>query len=637
MAVNSASTGNFIGVGGSRANVISGNTGNGVSLTGFDTDQNFVENNLIGIDAAGLASLGNGQDGVLVSGQASSNLIGYAAAGDNNVISGNKTWGVYISDAGTNYNTVANNFIGTNVTGTSAVPNANNGVDIVFGAQYNIVGGTTAAARNLISGNLNEGVLIGFAGTANNVVEGNFIGTDATGKKFLANQQQLDGVYVGLGAGSNTIGGQNPVGAFNTAAWNVISGNTVNGILVTDSGTTGTVISGNFIGTDAHRPGRLAQRWQRHHDRRRDLRDHRRRRDVRHRERQRHLGQPGRRHLDHVVIGQQRLLRLPRRRPQQPELRAQPRQWRLHPRGVRQSREPGRDPQQRRLRHPDRHRVEPQRLVLRLHLQQHRGRHRPADQRQPPAGTGPVLGDRHQRADHDLRDDHRLALSNTALTIQFYASPAATTPAAIQGLTYIGSVTATTDASGNASFTTTLSKVIVPPGQIITATADFNVSSTSNFSNAATVVETASVSFVSTDTTTQGNWRNAYGADGYDIAADTSAGNPKLPSYATLGITGASPYTWAGSTTDVRALQNSANTGRIAATWYSSYLDELQLELQRRPVSRGLALRRGLGQQGSERGGSDHRPDDGQGPRHARQSATSRAARTSRGTSRATW
>ena len=124
-------------------------------------------------------------------------------------------------------------------------------MDIVFGAQYNTVGGTTVAARNLISGNLNEGVLIGFAGTANNVVEGNFIGTDATGKNFLASQQQLDGVYVGLGAGSNTIGGQNPVGAFNTAAWNVISGNSVNGILVTDSGTTGTVISGNFIGTDA--------------------------------------------------------------------------------------------------------------------------------------------------------------------------------------------------------------------------------------------------------------------------------------------------------------------------------------------------------------------------------------------------
>ncbi len=82
------------------------------------------------------------------------------------------------------------------------------------------------------------------------MVEGNYIGTDITGKNFLTSSQQIDGVYVGLGAGSNTIGGQNPLAGLNTAAWNVISGNSVNGILVTDSGTTGTVITGNFIGTD---------------------------------------------------------------------------------------------------------------------------------------------------------------------------------------------------------------------------------------------------------------------------------------------------------------------------------------------------------------------------------------------------
>ena len=139
-------------------------------------------------------------------------------------------------------------------------------------------------------------------------------------------------------------------------------------------------------------------------------------------------------------------------------------------------------------------------------------------------------------------------------------------------------MTATTDANGNASFTTTLPTAIVP-GQIITATADFNVTSTSNFSNAATVVEVASASFVSTDTTTQGSWRNAYGADGYDIAADTSAANPKLPSYATLSITGGTAYTWVASTTDVRALQNAANTGRIASTWYSATSMSFNLNL----------------------------------------------------------
>src|SRR5262249_3566381 len=251
VAVNAAASDNFIGLGGAFANVISGNTGNGVSLSGFNTDTNFVENNLIGIDAKGTTGLGNGQDGVLVSAQASNNFIGFASSGDNNVISGNGTWGVYITDSGTNGNTVANNFIGITSAGNAPVPNANNGVDIVYGAQSNTVGGTTAAARNVIPGNLHQGVPIGFPNPANNRVEGNFIGTDSTGKALLAISEQVDGVYVGLGAGSNTIGGQNPVGAINTAAWNVISGNTHSGILVTDSGTTGTVICGNFIGTDA--------------------------------------------------------------------------------------------------------------------------------------------------------------------------------------------------------------------------------------------------------------------------------------------------------------------------------------------------------------------------------------------------
>jgi hypothetical protein len=250
VAIANAATDNFVGVSSSSPNIISGNTGNGVSITGFDTDQNFIENSLIGIDAGGVTSLGNGNNGVLVNGQATNNFIGYPSSNSGNVISGNKTWGVYISDSGTTDNLVAGNLIGTNVTGNYPVPNNNNGLDIVFGATNNTVGGTTRAARNVISGNLHEGVLIGFSGTTGNLVEGNFLGTDISGKNALPNSQQIDGVYVGLGAGSNTIGGQNPVGALNTAAWNVISGNTSSGILVTDSGTTGEVICGNFLGTD---------------------------------------------------------------------------------------------------------------------------------------------------------------------------------------------------------------------------------------------------------------------------------------------------------------------------------------------------------------------------------------------------
>ena len=108
------------------------------------------------------------------------------------------------------------------------------------------MGGTTSAARNVISGNANEGVLVGL-GATQNLVEGNYIGTDYTGTKSVGNA--LDGVYVGLGAVNNTIGPGSPSSTY--GQYNVISGNGTNGILVTDSGTSGTSINGNFIGTNA--------------------------------------------------------------------------------------------------------------------------------------------------------------------------------------------------------------------------------------------------------------------------------------------------------------------------------------------------------------------------------------------------
>lgn len=74
-----------------------------------------------------------------------------------------------------------------------------------------------------------------------------------------------------------------------------------------------------------------------------------------------------------------------------------------------------------------------------------------------------------------------------------------------------------------------------------------------------------SATFVGTDATTQGSWRNAYGTQGYQIIGDTTS----LPSYATVTPAGKSDYTWAGSSADVRALQKAAATDRLASCWYS--------------------------------------------------------------------
>jgi YVTN family beta-propeller protein len=77
---------------------------------------------------------------------------------------------------------------------------------------------------------------------------------------------------------------------------------------------------------------------------------------------------------------------------------------------------------------------------------------------------------------------------------------------------------------------------------------------------------TALATYIGLDTTTQGTWTNKYGSKGDIIAND--ANNP--PAWATVSFTGDTPYTWAASTTDARALQTSSGSStRIASTYYA--------------------------------------------------------------------
>jgi titin len=231
-------------VGGTSAgarNVISGNAGYGVWITGGSTKV-VVDGDFIGTDATGAYSVPN-YYGVVIDGGSTSNTVGGMKASARDVISGNSTWGVYISDSGTSQNVVEGDYIGTDATGTKALPNGYNGLDIVYGATSNTVGGTKAGACNVISGNAYNGVLLGFSGTSTNVVEGNHIGTNATGTAALPNG--ADGVQIIGGASGNTIGGTV------SGSRNVISGNAAAGLYLSDSGTNSNVIEGNYIGTDA--------------------------------------------------------------------------------------------------------------------------------------------------------------------------------------------------------------------------------------------------------------------------------------------------------------------------------------------------------------------------------------------------
>ena len=103
--------------------------------------------------------------------------------------------GAGVDIEGTSDNLVLGNFIGTDATGTKALAGGTDslGILIAAGATNNTVGGTTATAGNLISGNAGSGVQIGALAdqspTSGNVVAGNDIGTDVTG--LLAPRQRL--------------------------------------------------------------------------------------------------------------------------------------------------------------------------------------------------------------------------------------------------------------------------------------------------------------------------------------------------------------------------------------------------------------------------------------------------------------
>ncbi|MFC1637652.1 beta strand repeat-containing protein, partial [Candidatus Margulisiibacteriota bacterium] len=191
----------------SARNIISGNLGVGLVLYLTVTNSNEVLGNYIGLDRDGDTDLGNGNRGVSISNGAAYNQIGDGTAGGRNIISGNGARGVYIDGAGTDYNRVLGNFIGTDVNGTADLGNDSEGVCIYGGAKYNLIGSSEGAGRNVISGNANDGIEIDGSGTNSNEVLGNFIGTDVNGTADLGNTYY--GIFIDTSAAYTEIGPYN--------------------------------------------------------------------------------------------------------------------------------------------------------------------------------------------------------------------------------------------------------------------------------------------------------------------------------------------------------------------------------------------------------------------------------------------
>jgi titin len=252
--------------GGASGNLIYGdllaaNLTAGVEITGVGTTGNAVQACLIGTNLAGTAPLGGSGSGVLLEG-GSGNTVGGATRALGNVIGGCASYGVEIESAN---EAVLNNLIGANAAG-AALPNghgvglgglnstvAGNVIShslqagVIIFTSGNTVGGTTAATRNVISGNDVAGILLGGSDASGNLVEGNYIGTAADGVTPLPNSGS--GVLISEQAQDNTVGGT-AAGAGNVIAFNGDAGVLVGGAAGSRAGDqagVGNAVLGNSI------------------------------------------------------------------------------------------------------------------------------------------------------------------------------------------------------------------------------------------------------------------------------------------------------------------------------------------------------------------------------------------------------
>ena len=210
----------------------------GIDILGSNSTGNSVISNRIGTNISGTVAIGNQGPGISV--RSLNTNIGDGTLEGRNIISGNSAAGItlqsfqYLS-ANTS---VRNNFIGVSADGLSPLPNGSSGI-VISESSGNIIGGPTIDDRNIISGNLQDGILLAGSDANSNYVLGNYIGLNSAGTGAIGNGRY--GVFLNS-SGGNFIGGTLP------GERNIISGNSDDGVYLINSATTGNIISGNYIG-----------------------------------------------------------------------------------------------------------------------------------------------------------------------------------------------------------------------------------------------------------------------------------------------------------------------------------------------------------------------------------------------------
>lgn len=225
-------------------NILS-STYNGVRLATTAAANNVIQGNYIGLDVTGTKAIGRFDNIGIDPGNAVGTVIGGTTAGAGNVISGGQKYGIHLlaSPLGTR---IQGNLFGLNAAGTAAVPNFLSGI-YLQGAPDTLIGGTTPAARNVVSGHQLFGIAISGNDTSNVQVQGNYVGTDITGTQALGNQSggiAFGGVRGGLIGG--TVSGARNVVVCNADS-SAFSGVGINLVNYLDN----VQVLGNFVGTNA--------------------------------------------------------------------------------------------------------------------------------------------------------------------------------------------------------------------------------------------------------------------------------------------------------------------------------------------------------------------------------------------------
>lgn len=229
--------------GNSAGNTISGHVDDGISLQGTYSGNVYIQGNYIGLDGVVSNALANNR-GVYIDATCASGtcLIGGSGNGRRNYVSGNTAEGLYFDGNSSGWQ-VVNSYFGVDgdVGGPYAEANGTVGIHIEGGADDNEIGDNSIP--NIISGNTSHGILIN-SGTGTTTILGNYIGVNPAGDTAMANGG--NGVLITGGSPTVTFGT-----SADTSASIVVSGNTLNGIVV-GSMTAGTVnIYGSLIGLNA--------------------------------------------------------------------------------------------------------------------------------------------------------------------------------------------------------------------------------------------------------------------------------------------------------------------------------------------------------------------------------------------------